>query len=485
MSTANLDMLAGAAASLLFQRLPDRLFAPLAATNRQRYWTLLCLLHRKRFGPDAPLPPMDGFPAREITADIEEALAEIDDWRDDEGAAPVADLNIRANMVLQSLVDAGWLKIGRQAFEKRLLMAPAVNHFLSQLVAFAEAGPVFVAGKIRTVELHLKQAIESGEGSSLMEAAETTRNLLEHVRNTGTSIRDLMDRLGTDVPTREYVRMFFSEYIEEVFIGDYRQLRTQDHPLARRSQILAQVDAMCINETCRDALITWYQARRAEGNVLRATRMFERDVDRLHELSRIDEYLDRLDDEIRRANKRALVYLDYRIRSLRPLDEVIQTTIQQITQSSANSHRTALAPGYLISPTALAEPRRPIVRAPADALRTRSPSYADLARAELLVRVRNARTMTAPKLAAWVLTWFDGSDHLESDDIPIESIEALRAWQTLSALALSMSSNSRHLYATATSMARGFRVTFSDAEERAHEYIGGRPFSVIRNRRKV
>ncbi|MBR8380493.1 hypothetical protein KDW20_32445 [Burkholderia cenocepacia] len=485
MSATNLDRLAGTAASLLFQRLPDRIFAPLAATNRQRYWTLLCLLHKRRFGPDAPLPPMEGFPARDITADIEEALAEMDDWRDEEDAAPVTDLNIRANMVLQSLVDAGWLKVGRQAFEKRLLMAPAVNHFLSQLVTFAETGPLFVAGKIRSIELMLKDAIEREEGSSLMEAAETTRNLLEHVRNTGTSIRDLMDRLDTDVPTREYVHTFFNEYIEDVFIGDYKLLRTQDHPLTRRSQILDQVGAMCANEKLRDALIAWYQARRADGNVLRATRMFERDVDRLYELSRIDEYLERLDDEIRRANKRALVYLDYRLRSLRPLDDVIQTAIQQITDSSASGHRTAMAPGYLISPTSLAEPRRPVVRAPADALRNRAPSYADIARAELMVRARNSRTMTAPKLAAWVLEWLDGGDRLESDEIPIESIEALRAWQTLAALALPMSSNSRHLYATATSLARGFRVRFSDVEEKDHKYVGGQPFSVVRNRRKI
>ncbi|MEW6560378.1 MAG: hypothetical protein AB1412_09295 [Pseudomonadota bacterium] len=54
----------------LFRRIPDRLFGPLASPNRMRYWELLCALHGKRFGPDAPLPPGAGFLMAEIVQDI-------------------------------------------------------------------------------------------------------------------------------------------------------------------------------------------------------------------------------------------------------------------------------------------------------------------------------------------------------------------------------------------------------------------------------
>ncbi len=485
MDIEKLESLGGSAVSLLFQRLPDRLFAPLAATNRQLYWALLCMLYRKRFGPDAPLPPMDGFPARDITLDIEGALTDVDDLRDDtDGPAPVTDINVRAHNHLTTLIEAGWLKTSRRLFEKRLQMAPAVSQFLSKLVGFAETGPVFVAGKIRSVETNLKEAIQLGAGDSLMEAAETARNLLEHIRNTGMSIRDLMDQLGGEIPTREYVRLFFNDYVETVFIGDYKRLRTQDHPLTRRAQILAQVDELYGDDERRTTLINWYQANRAPGNTQRATRMFERDIERLLELSRIDEYLDRLDDEIRRANKRALVYLDYRIRALRPLDEVIQTTIQQISASPTQRHRTALAPGYLISPTTLTQPRRPVVRAPADALRNRIPSATDIARARLIFRARDARTMTAPKLATYVAEWLGDEDNVTSRNINVESVEALRAYQTLFGIALPMSSSSRDLVITATTMAKGFRVRFTGDEEVTHKYISGRTFQVTPLKRK-
>jgi hypothetical protein len=54
----------------LFQRIPDRLFGPLASQNRHGYWALLCHLHRSRFGPDAPLPPSYGFLQRDITQTV-------------------------------------------------------------------------------------------------------------------------------------------------------------------------------------------------------------------------------------------------------------------------------------------------------------------------------------------------------------------------------------------------------------------------------
>lgn len=47
----------------LCRRLPERLFAPLASANRFQYWSLLCVLHAKRFGPEALRPRCRRVPA--------------------------------------------------------------------------------------------------------------------------------------------------------------------------------------------------------------------------------------------------------------------------------------------------------------------------------------------------------------------------------------------------------------------------------------
>ncbi len=58
---------------------------------------------------------------------------------------------------------------------------------------FAETGPVFVVGKVRSIEANMQLIVKlNADGDTLQEAASQTRNLLEHVRNTGTNIRDLM-----------------------------------------------------------------------------------------------------------------------------------------------------------------------------------------------------------------------------------------------------------------------------------------------------
>lgn len=358
------------AATLLFERLPDQLFRPLASANRQQYWALLCALHERRFGPDAPLPPSHGFPTREIIQDIENELLLQEVWDDEDSETPETPIGIRANGVFNRLLESGWFRIDRFGVGWNVSMRPAVSQFLSRLVSFAETGPVFVAGKVRSIDLNLQLA-ESGEGAgdSLAEAAEQARNLLEHVRNTGTNIRDLMDSMGVEITTGQYVQRFFNDYIERVFIGDYRELRTREHPLSKRPQILRRVDEIHSSEAHRTRLIAWYESKRCPGDHGKAERLFERDIQRLLELQRIDDYLDRLDDEIRRANKRALAFLDYRLRSLRPIDRLVEGAINAVLSDVDNTIGAPFAPGEMISGDRLAEPRQRIERSPPGAAR--------------------------------------------------------------------------------------------------------------------
>jgi Wadjet anti plasmid transformation system JetA-like protein len=474
----------GPAAALLFERLPDRLFKPLAAVNRHRYWTLLCYLHRQRFGPDAPLPPSNGFSSREIVQDIERALAEMDDWDVEDVAGTEVEpqatpIGIRAATIVHFFVEAGWLKYERHGIERRLMMAPTVNHFLSQLVAFAETGPVFVGGKIRSIEANIQMVLDGGDGASLMEAADQTRSLLEHVRNTGTSVRDLMEAMGADIPTAQYVRRFFDDYVEQVFVGDYHQLRTRDHPLARRAMILGMIEQIYSSQAHRQRLLAWYQAQRCNGDSERALWMFERDVSRLRELVRIDEYLSRLDDEIRRANRRALAFLGYRLRSSQPVDMAIDAAIRRVMASGEEIEEASLAAGPLVAPDLLASPRLSNQRPKADGLRSSIPRPEEMARSRLRERYREARSMTAPKLVDFFARHLDrNTGELRSEDIDVQTIEDLRALQTLGSLALAMSTRSRQLRQNALATAGGLTATITRHEEEDGPYLSGTPFSV-------
>ncbi|MDP3537946.1 MAG: DUF5716 family protein [Azonexus sp.] len=473
------------AAIALFERIPDRLFSPLGSENRRGYWSLLCALHRYRFGPDAPMPPSHGFLLRDINKDIEDHIKYDSAWESEDGETPDTPLNIRAIGIFNRLQDAGWFKTERWGMERTVVMRPAVSQFLTMLIGFAETGPVFVSGKIRSIDANLT-VVAKGEGGGdvLREAADQARHLLEHIRNTGTNVRDLMGSLDPDSSTAQYVRTFFRDYIEQVFIGDYRELRTREHPLSRRPQILRTVEHISTNEAERARLIDWYEQRPAGGNRQKAEALFERDLQRLRELHRIDEYLDRLDDEIRRANKRALAFLDYRLRSLRPLDDLIHLSIQRLVTSNAAEPPPIFGADVLMSGDRLAEPRRVVERPAPSALRQQTISDYEKARARLMLRAREARSMTAPKLAAYVSQALADKDTVNGNALPLTTNGQLRAFQVLQSVAMAMDSGSVRLASDARRLAHGFDVRNEGNEERDHPYLSGRPFAIVRRRRQ-
>lgn len=467
------------AASMLFERLPDRLFAPLASLNRHRYWALLCVLHSRRFGPDAPLPPSNGFSVRDISQDIEDELLTQDMWESEEGQTPETPSNIRANMVFNRLVDSGWFRLETFGLEKRVTMRPTVSKFLTFMIAFAETGPVFVSGKIRSIELNIQQVIESkADGDTLAETADQARNLLEHVRNTGTNVRDIMEALSKETTTAQYVRLFFSQYIEHVFIGDYRELRTKEHPLSRRPQILRAVEELQESEHHRERLIGWYESKRCSGDRRRAELLFEKDIQRLLDLRRIDEYLERLDDEIRLANRRALAYLDYRLRSLKPADLLVRQSIEATLSPSRPVMTDPFPSDVMISGEGLAEPRKQTERPAPSSLRRQVPSESELARSRLMLRARDARSITPPKLAEYVRKQVDPQGYASNEDLKLETVSDVRSYQALSSVGMAMSAGGRRLLLSAMTVARGFRVRLSNSAEVEGNGISGRPFTI-------
>lgn len=472
------------ACQTLFGRLPDKLFSPLGSLNRHVYWSLLGMLHKRRFGPDAPLPPSHGYLVRDIHKDIEEHITYDFCWIDEGDDPPETPLNIRAIGLFNQLLECGWFKTERYGMERTVSMRPAVSQFLSMLVQFAETGPVFLSGKIRSIDANLRMVIEgNGSGDVLAEAAEQARNLLEHIRNTGTNVRDLMESMSVETSTAQYVRRFFTDYVEQVFIGDYRELRTSEHPLSRRADILNAVDYLSTNEADRSRLITWYEQRPAAGNRQKAQRFFERDLQRLNELQKIDEYLERLDDEIRRANKRALAFLDYRLRSIRPTDHLLRQSIENLVGQTSLVEAGVFPPNVMMTGERLAEPKRTTVRPPPSALRKAVISDEQRARSRLMIRARDARAITPLKMSAFVMGHLKDQRQIETQALALEDVPSIRAYQTLQALAMAADSGSRLLMQSSKPLSQGFTVRSSDPVETEHPVLSGRNLIIERRTR--
>lgn len=473
----------------LFALLPERIFSPLASSNRQLHWALLCALHHRRFGPDAPVPPSTGFPAREILADIEEELRQVDAaWEAEAGDAPEeteAEVNwaLRSANVFNRFKDAGWLRVERYGVREMVSMRPAVTQFLNQLVAFAEKGPVFLRGKVRSIDGILQQVLEGeAEGDSVGEAADQARRLLEHVASAGTNVRDLIDSFGTEIPTAEFVRQFCSVYIERFFIGDYSELRNaQDHPLAKQQSILDAAVELRHNSAVRSRLLQWYEAKRSPDDKAKALRLYERDIDRILELMKLDEHLQRLDAEVRRANRKATAFLDYRLRSPRPVEGAVKAAIKNLLDNPNATVEAPFAPVSLMSELRIREPKVAAERPPAGPLRSSRPSIETVARRNVLVASAERRRLSSLKVATYLAQHLSEKGAASFAALTVNSVEELTVLQFLLTRANEARRGSvHHLFLGATR----FEVPEADAEEQNNGFVTSRPFTLVRNTRE-
>lgn len=474
------------ASMALFQRIPERLFSPLASQNRRGYWALLCHLHRRRFGPDASLPPSYGFLQRDITQEIEDHLKYADEWQPEAGDQHDTPLNIRAIGIFNRLLDAGWFRLEKYGIEKTLNMAPAVGQLLSQLINFAETGPVFVSGKIRSIDSAVGQVLTGvASGDLLREAAEQCRNLLVYIRNTGTNVRDLMAAIGAQPTTAQYVRTFFQDYIQQVFIGDYQELRTKEHPLSKRQQILEAVAAIDTEPDHRSRLLDWYVNRLCSGDDKKGQAAFQRDLQRLYELDRIEEYLERLDEEIRSANRRALAFLEYKLRAIRPIDNLLRQTMDKLIANPDLDVAPVFPPDALMGGYRLAQPRKEISRLAPTALRQLIISDRTRAIGNLVRRAQERRSITPIKLRAYAEKVLQDAPTVSSDDLPCGSIEDLRAFQVLASVAMATNSRIARLEMEGRATAPGMELRYASDEAAEHPYLSGKPFTLSWRKRQT
>ncbi len=465
----------------LFSVVPAGVFGPLASANREHYWSLLCRLFDEFFGPDAPVPPSHGFPRREITAAIERYLLTDDPWEDEDGQAPDAALNVRANTIHERFRAAGWLRQERIGAREMVAMPPAVAQLLSTLVEFSEHGPTFVSAKMRSIELQLQQVAEGkAGGETLDEAADQARRLLVSLSSMSLQVRDLMPELSRAETTAQFARQWFERYVGQLFIGDYAELHRADHPLARRSSILAMAQQL-ESGPAREGLALWYREHVAGGDAGRAEARLSRSLRRLRELERIDEYLARLDEDIRQANRRALAFLDYRLRAPDRLDVLLRRACRGVLSAPEDALRMPVAPGPLMDEQRLRPPQRKPLPIPRSANASAAPTPAQLARLSLLRRMKRARLVTAEDMARYVGRHLGQEAVVDSTQLAIASIEDLRAYQTLLTLALrSHRIGGLRREDPLGRLLRGFRVELLDAGGNDNDYLRGPRFHIRR-----
>lgn len=195
-----------------------------------------------------------GYLQRSITLEIERFISDTE-WSQ-EGDEEVANtpLNVQSNIIYRRLVNSGWLREDRIGVKNYVTMPTTVQKFLELLRQFAEEGPQIIAGKVQLIHNQIEQVLAdpARQASGFHEAAQQARQLIITLSATTMRVREAIDLLSAQETTAAFVRAFFDDYIGQLYIRDYHELRTQTHPLRHRWRIIQA--GLAVARRCGEAV---------------------------------------------------------------------------------------------------------------------------------------------------------------------------------------------------------------------------------------
>jgi len=423
----------------LFDRLPADLFGPLSSPNRRLYWDLLLRLQDQFFGPNAELATAsEGYRHRTITLEIEAFLRETGGWVEDEDDPPGTPLNVLANNIKNRLVSAGWLREERPGVRVFIDMPTSVQKFLELLRQFAEEGPQFVGGKVQSIYNNLLAATKdpAAQAGALNEAAKDSRQLVASLGTIRSRVREVSMALATEESTRGFVRAFFDDYITKIYIADYHELRTENHPLRHRRWIVNTARELRDGPQ-REQFVQAYRTTLRMPDDEHASAQFEEDIKRLLLFERIDALLDALNDAVSAAIQRALANIDYKLRTRDHFDRMLDKAIEAVLAADAQGIplEVPFAAGPMFAEARLMAPAEP--SKPRERVRIRRPTMTLEQRAELFLRraMHQHREVTPKKVAAYLDRELAGDAVATSDGLAIRSIDDLCTFMVVASYA--------------------------------------------------
>ncbi len=303
----------------LFDRVPDRLFSPLASANRRIYGTLLLDLYPLFFDQIHA----DVFPSREtVRQEIEERLAVMAAaWQEEPDAAPMQSpaTEPEANPTGQAyrrLLAAGWIEEEVEGYRVRVTVPPAVGTLWASLMEVARPDRVFYGGMVLSIFNNVQKAWEEPEAQvlALRQAAREARRFVQHLNTMIYGLKGLLGEITGCDDHRRILSRFFDDFVERILVQDYKRLKTRNNPFRYRQQILQRVRELEYDLDRKQALVAGYLEQTGESDSESAWQAINDDIRQLRDcFERLDGHLERVDRFRARVERRVadtVRYLD-------------------------------------------------------------------------------------------------------------------------------------------------------------------------------
>ena len=292
----------------------------------------------------------------------------------------------------------------------------------------------------------------------------------------------LMKDLSNEDATPVFVRRFFSEHIGEIYVRDYKSLRTENHPLRLRYEIIAMVNQLCLEDPYRTQLLQGY--RDIPGAMPgEEEESLETDRRRFMKLLDVEKFLDRMDYVVDDATQRAIAILNYRLKASERIEAIVSGTIDAICAAEAVGLDVS---GHLLTPDAPVGDSRLRLPTPPppkpNRIALQRPQMTTEQRARSLLRrmmVRN-REMTPTVMRRYIESSVPAGATVDADEMPIAGVGDAVAFLALSRMAAVLAhepSQSRRRMLQAN---LGFQITPSGGRV-DNDYFNTPHFTITRN----
>jgi hypothetical protein len=425
-----------------FDRLPERLFSPLAGPNRRIYGALLMDLYGLFFDQ----VHADVFPSRaSVRHEIEELLAvqavvwhqeaDADDAPGRAEPAPAAMPGevTPAAAAYRRLLEAGWLEEEIDGYRTRVTVPPAVGVLWAALVEVARPDQVFYGGMVLSIHNNLQRAWEepAEQVLALRQAAREAQRFLTHLNTMIYGLKGLLGEIAASRDHRAVLSRFFDAFVERILVQDYKRLKTRNNPFRFRQQILHRARELEYDPTRRAALVDGFLAQTGAADRTQAQAAIDNDIRRLRQVfEQLDGHLARVDSYRARLERRVadtVRYLDHgRPGQAARMAELLQALGPVLAGLDDGADAPMPLPVLELLPLAwhgLKEPTRQRTPPPPRTLHSRPVDPAARARQQALRAYLDRRRIDPKRIARYLEAQLGERISLHGAQLGIDSVE--------------------------------------------------------------
>jgi hypothetical protein len=423
----------------LFDRVSDRLFSPLASTNRHIYAGLLLDLYPLFFDQIHA----DVFPSREtVRREIEERLAVMAASWQDEAEAPSPETDATpAALAYRRLLAAGWLEEETEGYRVRVTVPPAVGTLWAALMEVARPDRVFYGGMVLSIYNNVQRACDDPQVQvlALRQAAREARRFLQHLNTMIYGLKGLLGEIGGARDHRLVLSRFFDDFVERILVQDYKRLKTRNNPFRHRLQILQLVRELEYDLPRKQALVAGFIEQTGEQDSEMAWRAINADIGQLRTVfEQLDGHLARVDTYRAKVERRVADTVRYLDRTQPGMAARIAAALQRLGPAVASLDDAAetVLPMPLLDarPVGVQSLREaPRHRRPPEprALRSRPTDPAVAARLQALRLYLDRRRIDPRRIARYLERQLVGRASLDGAEMRIDSVEDFMAFTHL------------------------------------------------------